>query len=188
MRCARDFSPSARSWSSLQWWPSWSGAEHPPRLQTARRARRGASPTCRASGPTNSTPLCSAPPATAPGVLHRRRAGRAGQGTARTARPRPPGRARDRARRRRRLQLGLHVDEAHRPAHLAHRRSAGWARAADDAGRAEDGRRRPRVPPRAAAIDRNVQEQLDRLCRRQVRSDALASPRRSARRATTPRA
>ena len=67
MRCARDFSPSARSWSSLRWWPSWSGAEHPPRPQTARRVRRGASRTCRASGPTNSIPPCSAPAATVPG-------------------------------------------------------------------------------------------------------------------------
>ena len=181
MRCARDFSPSARSWSSLRWWPSWSGAEHPPRPQTARRGRRGASRTCRASGPTNSIRLCSAPPGSEHGSSSPRRNGpswtRQRLGIARS---RPPRRARDRARRGRRLQLGLHVDEAHRPAHVAHRRSAGWARAADDAGGAEEGGRRPRVPARAAAIDRNVQEQLGRLRRRQVRSDALAAARRAA--------
>ena len=44
------------------------------------------------------------------------------------SRQRPAGRARHRARRRRRIRLRVHVDEAHRPAHLAHRRSAGWTR------------------------------------------------------------
>ena len=97
----------------------------------------------------------------------------------RAAGPRQARGARHRARRRRRLQRGVRVREAHRRAHVADRRSAQWPDSAADAGGAEDRGRRAGIPPRPAAIDRDLQEQVGRLQRRQVRSEALAAARRA---------
>ena len=93
------------------------------------------------------------------------------------ARPRQACGARDRARRRRRLQRGVHVHEAHRRAHVDDCRSAQWPDSAADAGGAEDCRRRSGISSRPAAIDRDVQEQVGGLQRREIRSDALAATR-----------
>ena len=83
--------------------------------------------------------------------------------------------ARQRDRRRRRLQHGVLDREACRRAHIIDRRSAQWPDSAADAGGAAGCCGRPGISPRPAAIDGRVQEQGSGMCRRQLRSDALAS-------------
>ena len=64
-------------------------------------------------------------------------------------------------------------------AHVEDRRSAQWPASAADAGGAEGRCRRSRISSRPDAIDRYLQEKLPQLRRREIRSDALAAPRRS---------
>ena len=123
-----------------------------------------------------------------PGILHRGGARRIGPGAIGSARPRKARGARHRARRLGLLQQRIRVLQADRRAHVADRRSAQRPDAAADAGGPEARRRRAGVSSRAAAIDRDLQEQGGRLQRREIRSDALAAICRTCRRATTPRA
>ena len=76
-----------------------------------------------------------------------------------------------------RLQFGVLVSKAHRCAHLEDCRSSQWPASVADARGSEGGRRRSGILPRAVAIDRDLQEQVGRLQRREIRSDALAATR-----------
>ena len=66
-------------------------------------------------------------------------------------------------------------------AHVPDRRSAGRACPLSDTRSNAASRRRSRVPPRPAAGDRHVQEQLDGVRRRKVRCDALTAKSRGSR-------
>ena len=97
---------------------------------------------------------------------------------ARALRRRPAPGARDRGRCRRRLQHGVSDHQARRPAHIDDRRSARWPDAAADAAGPARRRRRSGVSPRAAAIDRDLQEQGSRSA---PAANTIRRPRRDLR-------
>ncbi len=120
------------------------------------------------------TPLQRPAQVRGPGVPDRGGSRRPGQTAIGDPPARPPRAAGERAGRLRRLQRGVRDGEAHRPAHVARRRSARRPNSCVHPGRAQANGRVSRVPARADAGHRNVQEAGASLSRRILRPAVTA--------------